>query len=175
MRQSLGEEMSMESNQRKNRKYVLNITQGALIAVLYVVLTVVFALISFGAMQVRISEVLTVLPMFVSSAVPGLFVGCILANIIGGEKIWDTAFGSIATLIGAFGGYLLRKNRWLVPIPSIVSNTIIVPFILRYAYEVQIAIPLLMLYVMIGEIISCYILGELLISILQKRSSVFKK
>ncbi|MCR5121551.1 MAG: QueT transporter family protein [Ruminococcus sp.] len=135
------------------KKYITNITQGAVIAALYVVLTVLFVPISFGAMQIRFSEMLTVLPMFTPAAVPGLFIGCLLGNILGGAVIWDTVFGSLATLIGAFGCYLLRKNRWLTPIPTIAANAVIVPFVLRYAYEVTIAIPLLMQYVMIGEVI----------------------
>ena len=156
------------------REHILTITQGAVIAALYTALTVVFAPISFGAMQVRVSEVLTVLPMFTPAAVPGLFIGCILANVLGGAVIWDTLFGSIATLIGAFGGYLLRKHRWLVPLPTIAANAVIVPFVLRYAYEVNIPIPLLMLYVAVGETISAYLLGELLITVLQKNSKTFR-
>ena len=156
------------------REHILTITQGAVIAALYTALTVVFAPISFGAMQVRVSEVLTVLPMFTPSAVPGLFIGCILANVLGGAVIWDTIFGSIATLIGAFGGYLLRKHRWLVPLPTIAANAVIVPFVLRYAYEVNIPIPLLLLYVAVGETISAYLLGELLITVLQKNSKKFR-
>ena len=147
------------------REHILTITQGAVIAALYTALTVVFAPISFGAMQV-----LTILPMFTPAAVPGLFIGCILANVLGGAVIWDTIFGSIATLIGAFGGYLLRKHRWLVPLPTITANAVIVPFVLRYAYEVTIPIPLLLLYVAVGETISAYLLGELLITALQKNS-----
>ncbi len=156
------------------RAHILTITQGAVIAALYTALTVVFAPISFGAMQVRVSEVLTILPMFTPAAVPGLFIGCILANVLGGAVIWDTIFGSIATLIGAFGGYLLRKHRWLVPLPTIAANAIIVPFVLRYAYEFNIPIPLLLLYVAGGETISAYLLGELLITVLQKNSKTFR-
>ena len=154
-----------------NRKRALFVAQGAVIAALYVVLTVVLAPISFGAMQVRLSEILAVLPMFTPAAVPGLFIGCLLGCAV----IWDTVFGSLATLIGAVGGYLLRSNRWLVPLPTIAANTVIVPFVLRYAYEVNLPIPLLALYVAIVEIISCYLLGELLITLLQKRKVKFGK
>ena len=158
-----------------NRKRALFVAQGAVIAALYVVLTVVLAPISFGAMQVRLSEILAVLPMFTPAAVPGLFIGCLLGNLLGGAVIWDTVFGSLATLIGAVGGDLLRSNRWLVPLPTIAANTVIVPFVLRYAYEVNLPIPLLALYVAIVEIISCYLLGELLITLLQKRKVKFGK
>ncbi len=140
------------------------ITHGAVIAALYAALTVVFAPISFGMMQVRIAEVLTILPMFTPAAVPGLFIGCIIANLFGGAAVPDIIFGSIATLIGALGSRMLRKNRWLVPLPPIAANTVIVPFVLRYAYGVEGALPVLAMFVAAGEIISCYLLGELLIS-----------
>ncbi len=140
------------------------ITYGAVIAALYAALTVVFAPISFGMMQVRIAEVLTILPMFTPAAVPGLFVGCVIANVFGGAAIPDVIFGSIATLIGAIGSRMLRKSRWLVPLPPIAANTLIVPFVLRYAYGVGGALPALAMFVAAGEVISCYLLGELLIA-----------
>ena len=149
------------------------LAQGALIAAIYVVLTFVFAPISFGAMQVRIAEILTILPLFTPAAIPGLFIGCLLANILGGAIIWDVIFGSIATLIGAALGYVLRFNRWLVPIPAVVSNSVIVPLVLRYGYGVDMPILLMVLYVAIGEIIGCYILGELLATVLLKRPHIF--
>ena len=151
------------------------ITQSAVIAAIYVVLTVVFAPISFNVMQVRISEMLTILPLFTSAAIPGLFIGCILGNLLGGAIVLDVVFGSIATLIGAVGGYLLRKNRWLVPLPAIIANAVIVPFVLKYGYGVDMPIWIMMLYVAAGEIISCYILGEIFASLLQKNRNVFRK
>lgn len=145
------------------------IAVGGIIAALYVVLTLVFAPISFGPMQVRVAEALTILPLFTSAAVPGLFIGCIIANLMGGAIAIDVVLGSAATLIGAAFGYMLRSNRWLVPIPTIISNTLIVPFVLRYGYGVaDIALPLMALYIFIGEIIGCYILGELLASAIIK-------
>ena len=142
------------------------ITMSAAIAALYVVLTLIFAPISYGYIQVRISEMLAILPLFTPAAIPGLFIGCLFANLIGGAVIWDIVFGSIATLIGAAIGYLLRKNRWLVPIPAIVSNAVIIPLLMKYAYGIDVPIPLLILYIVIGEVISCYVLGEILGSIL---------
>ena len=142
------------------------ITRSAAIAAVYVVLTLVFAPISYGEVQVRISEALTILPFFTSDAIPGLFIGCLIANITGGAIIWDIIFGSIATLLGAIGTYLLRQNRWLAPIPPILSNTIIVPLVLRFGYGITLPIPLLMVSIAVGEIISCYILGELLLTLL---------
>ena len=158
---------------KKNRASALQLAQGAAIAALYVVLTLIFAPISFGEMQVRISEALTILPLFTPAAIPGLFVGCVLGNLLGGAIPLDVIFGSLATLIGAVGGYLLRKNRWLVPLPTVLSNTIIVPFVLRYGYGVELPIVLMMVYVAVGEIISCYGLGELLATVLQKHPTIF--
>ena len=159
----------------KRQSPALRLTQGAAIAAIYVVLTMVFAPISFGAMQVRIAEALTIMPLFTPMAVPGLFLGCLLANLLGGAVVLDVVFGSIATLIGAAGGWLLRKNRWLVPIPAIVANTVIVPLVLRYGYGVDIPLILSAAYIAVGEIIGCYILGELLGSALLKRESIFGK
>ncbi len=151
------------------------ITKGAVIAALYVVLTLVFAPISFGSMQLRIAEALTILPMFTPAAIPGLCIGCVIANLIGGGVIIDIIFGSLATLIGAIGGYLLRSNRWLVPIPTVLSNTIIIPLVLRYGYGVDLPLYLSALYIFIGEVAGCYVLGELLATALLKRKDIFKE
>lgn len=152
------------------------LTQGAVIAALYVALTLVFAPISFGPMQLRVAEALTILPLFTSAAIPGLFVGCLLANLLGGAAVLDVVLGSIATLIGAAAGYMLRKNRWLVPIPAVVSNAVIVPFVLRTAYGVDVPYPLLMLYIAAGEVAGCYVLGELFATVLlQNKKHIFKQ
>ena len=143
---------------------VLRLTQSAMIAALYVVLTLLFEPISFSYIQVRIAEVLTILPLFTPAAVPGLFVGCLLGNLIGGATILDVVFGSLATLIGAALGYLLRFNRWLVPIPAIVSNTLIIPLVLKYGYGMDLPLFLMAFYVAAGEVIGCYVLGEILAS-----------
>ena len=150
-------------------KGTLKITQGALIAALYVVLTVTFAPISYGVVQVRIAEALTILPLFTPAAIPGLFVGCLIANIMGGCIAVDVIFGSLATLIGAVGAYMLRRNRWLVPIPTIIANTLIIPFVLKYGYGVPDMLPYIALYIFAGELIGCYLLGELLASALMHR------
>lgn len=148
---------------------MLWLTQGAVIAAVYVVLTLVFAPISFGPMQVRVSEILTILPLFTSAAVPGLFIGCLLANLFGGAIVWDILFGSIATLIGAAVGYLLRFNRWLVPIPNVISNALIVPLVLQYGYGMtDVPYIWMVVYVAAGELIGCYIMGELFASVLLK-------
>ena len=158
----------------KNSK-VKNITHSAIIAALYVVLTIVAQLLGLasGAIQVRFSEALTILPVFTSAAIPGLAIGCLISNIISGGVIWDIIFGTFATLIGAVGTYLLRKYKWLASIPPIVANAIIVPFVLIYAYGATEALPFLMLTVGIGEIISAGVLGTVLSKTLDK-TNIFK-
>lgn len=157
---------SSDRNSIPQKSLSRRIAESAVIAVLYVVLTILFAPISFSAVQVRVAEGLSILPLFTASAVPGLFIGCLLANILGGGILPDIIVGSLATLIGAAVGYLLRKNRWLVPIPSILANTVLIPPVLRYGYGVNMPIPLIAVYIAIGEIIGCYVLGELLATIL---------
>ena len=156
-------------------KKLLMLTQAALIAALYVVLTYVFAPFSFGEVQVRIAEALTILPVFTPAAIPGLFVGCLLGNILGGALLPDIIFGSLATLIGAIFTWMLRnKNPLLAPVPPIVANTLIVPFVLRYAYGVALPIPFMMLTVGIGEVISCGVLGMAFYFALNKsRAAIF--
>lgn len=158
-------------------KKVLFITQAAVIAALYVVLTYLAALLglSSGVIQVRFSEALTILPYFISSAVPGTAIGCLLANFLTGCAALDIVFGTIATLIGGIGSYLLRKNKWLVPLPPIIANTLIVPWVLQTAYGVEDAYWYLMLTVGAGEVISCYVLGMILLSALDKhKKTIFR-
>ena len=150
-------------------KKVLFIVHASVIAALYVVLT--FVANAFGlanhAVQVRFSEALTVLPFFTPAAVPGLALGCLLSNILTGCALPDILFGTLATLIGAIITFLLRRNRWLAPIPPIAANTAIVPFILYYAYGFR---PLWLAFITVGagEIISCGILGMILLHILAR-------
>ena len=153
-------------------KKLLYLAQAAMIAALYVVLTYVFAPISFSEIQVRIAEALTILPVFTSAAIPGLFIGCLLGNIIGGALIPDIIFGSLATLIGAFFTWKLRNaHPFLAPVPPILSNMIIVPFVLKYAYLIDLPIPLMMLTVGIGEVLSCGVLGLFLYYALHSRKA----
>lgn len=158
----------------KNQK-VQFLCQGAIIAAIYIVLTFIANALGLAnnAVQVRFSEALTILPYFTSAAVPGLFVGCLLSNILTGCLLPDIIFGSLATLIGAVATYLLRKKSpYLAPVPPIVSNMIIVPLLLKYAYGIE---PLWFSVVTVtaGEIISCGVLGILLLFALKKRN-IFK-
>ena len=121
-------------------KKVLYLTQAAVIAALYVVLCEIFAPISFKNIQVRIAEGLTILPFFTPAAIPGLFVGCLIGNMLGGAIPLDVVCGSLATLIGALGtwwiGTMIRQKpaagamKFALPVPPIIANTIIVPLVL---------------------------------------------
>lgn len=171
-------------------KKVLYITQAAVIAALYVVLTVLFAPISFKEVQVRISEMLTVLPFFTPAAVPGLFVGCIIANMLGGAIPLDIVCGSLATLAGACGTWMIGKaarkrnvdgsrvsalTRTVSTLPPVIANIIVVPLVLYYGYGVNLPIPLQMVTVGIGEVVSCTLLGGILMTVLEKyRNHIFR-
>lgn len=149
------------------------LVQAAMIAAIYVVLTIIFKPISFGEIQVRIAEALTILPLFTPAAVPGVFVGCLIANILGGGILPDIIFGSLATLIGAVLTYQMRNlNPVLGPVPPIAANTLIVPFVLFYGYGINLPIPFMMLTVGIGEVLSCGVLGLILYSALKKYRTV---
>ena len=156
----------------KNRKSTY-LTQAAMIAALYVVLTQISHMFGLDshAIQLRFSEALTILPVFTPAAVPGLFVGCLLANFFAGCLPWDIVFGSLATLLGALGTYALRKRKWLAILPPIIANTIIIPFVLAYVYNFEGSIPYFMLTVGIGEILSCGVLGTLFRMSLDKHAS----
>lgn len=160
--------------QNKNVTYL---TQAAMIAALYVVLTFIanaFGLANY-AVQVRFSEALTILPYFTPAAIPGLFIGCLLSNLLTGCALPDIIFGSLATLLGALGTYLLRHRKWCAPICPILSNTLIVPLVLIYGYGLLIdgmsilqCFGFYCLTVGAGEIISCGVLGMILLHILEK-------
>ena len=153
---------------RTMSKKTAYITQAALIAALYTVLTMIAAGfdLASGAIQVRFSEALTIMPFFTPAAIPGLTLGCLLSNILTGCALPDIIFGTLATLLGALGSYALRSNRFLCAIPPIVSNALIIPFILTYAYHIPGGIPLFMLTVGTGELISCMGLGQILLQAL---------
>ena len=148
---------------------------AGLIAAIYVVLTFVsqaFGLAS-GAIQFRLSEMLTILPMVTPAAIPGLTVGCILANLLTGCALWDVVFGSVATLLGALGTYFLRKteNPYLGCLPPIISNMLIVPAVLMKVYGAPESYWYLMVTVGIGEIVCCGVLGVVFYKII-KRSKI---
>lgn len=151
-------------------------THAAMIAAIYVVLTYLFAPFSFGEIQIRIAEALTILPAFTPAAIPGLFIGCLIGNILGGAILPDIIMGSIATLLGAIGTYLLRStHKFVLPIPPILANVLIVPYVLKLGYGVNLPVPFLIMTIGIGEIIGCGVLGLVLYSALAKyRTRIFK-
>ncbi len=149
------------------------VAKASVIAAIYVILTFIANALglSNGIIQVRFSEALTILPVFTKAAIPGLFAGCIISNLLTGCALWDIIFGSIATLLGALGTYALRnKAKWFSPLPPIIANTIIIPFILSYVYNFDGSLLYFALTVGLGEIISCGLLGLLLQYILIKRN-----
>lgn len=152
------------------------LSHAAFIAALYVVLTYLANMLGLasGAIQIRFSEALTILPVFTTAAIPGLFIGCLISNILSGCIVWDVVFGSVATLLGAIFTYLLRKHRKLASIPPILSNTIIVPFVLKYAYGLPAGLGYFVFTVGVGEIVSCGILGTVLLLYLQKYENAIK-
>lgn len=156
-------------------KKILFITQAAIIAAIYVVLIYIFNPISFGPVQVRIAEALTILPYFTPAAVPGVTIGCFLSNLLTGQDALDVIFGTFATLIGAIGSYKLRHNKFLVVLPPIFSNTIIIPWVIKFAYVEATPIPLMMITVGLGEVVSIGILGMILLFALEKHKDVMFK
>ncbi len=155
---------------------VLHLVQGGVIAALYVVLTLTFAPVSFGAIQFRVSELLVILPVFTPAAIPGVFIGCLLGNWLAGAALLDVVLGSLATLIGAYGTYLLRKKGFLSALPPIVSNGLIIPFVLRHAYGAQELYIWMLFTVALGELLAVGVLGNMLRIILEKyKGLVFPK
>ena len=147
--------------------------QAAMIAAIYVVLTMLGASFAFGEVQIRFSEALTILPAITPAGIPGVFLGCLISNILGGAILPDIIFGSIATLIGALFTWQLRnKSKYLAPVPPIIANELIVPFILKYGYAVPLPIPFMMLTVGIGEVLCCGVIGLVLQSALKNYSHV---
>ena len=161
---------------KKNSRKIIFIAESAIIAAMYVVLTYISMLLGTdkGVIQFRLSEFLTVLPFFTSAAIPGLTVGCLLANILTACALPDVVFGSIATLLGAIFTFLLRKYKWLAPLPPILSNAIIIPLVLRYIYNFQGTLFFFVFTVALGEVVCCGIGGMLLLISLEK-SRLFRK
>lgn len=162
-----------------NQKRTLYITQAAIIAAIYIVLLYIFSGTSFSAIQIRVAEALTILPYFTPAAIPGVTIGCLLGNLLLSSSPLDVIFGTLATLIGAIASYKLRHNKFLVPIPPIVANMLIIPWVIRYAAISEgissDPIPFMMVTIGIGEIISVGILGMILLFALEKNKDyIFK-
>lgn len=168
----------------RNRK-VTFIVQAAVTAALYVVLTMLANALGLAShtIQVRFSEALCILPVFTTAAIPGLWIGCVIANLMTGAIIWDIIFGSLATLLAAVVTCKLRNHKFLCTLPPVIANMIVVPFVLRYGYGippvylkgVDVTIAFNALTVGIGEVISVCVLGGILLRILQKYCNVIFK
>ncbi len=156
----------------KNTRKMHRLVFASLIAAIYVLLTYIVHILGLdrGAIQIRISEALAALLYFTPVAIPGLFVGCLLSNLLTGCMILDVVFGSLATLLGAILGYALRKNKIMVLLPTIISNSVIIPLVLRYTYSLDGALWYFIITVGVGEIISCGVLGYILINSLEKNA-----
>ncbi len=156
------------------RNSTLYLTRGAMIATLYVALTYLASLFGLdkGVIQFRVSEMLCILPAFFPEAVLGLTIGCILANLLTGCLALDIVFGSLATLIGALGARLLRKIplklAWLIPLPTVFANAIIVPFVIKYVYMTEGLYWFFFLTVGLGELVCAGIMGTVLYYSLKK-------
>jgi uncharacterized membrane protein len=146
-------------------------TRAAMIGAIYAILTILFAPISYGMVQVRVSEMLMILPFFTPAAIPGLFVGCIIANIFGGFGLLDVIFGSLATLLSAF---LVSKigNKYIAPLPPVIFNAIIIGLVLHVVLDLPLYLTIL--WVGFGQFIACYGLGLPLLLLLEKKKYIFE-
>lgn len=156
---------------------VKNLVLSSLIAALYASITILLAPISFGQLQIRVSEAMTILPFLSSFSIPGLFIGCIIANLVGGYGIIDIVFGSLATLIAGILTYYIGKSnikfkRLLAPLPPVLINAIVVAGILKYTLNLPFFIS--MVWVGLGEALSCYVFGLMVLSFIEKNEKIKK-
>ena len=142
------------------------IVRSAVIAALYAALTLALYPISFGAVQFRVSEALTLLPIVMPEAIPGLFVGCLVSNLIGSATPWDIIFGSLATLIAAILTYATRRNKILAAFWPVICNTVIVGLVL--ALTLNLPVFLTMGEVGLGELAVVYTVGMAMLAALKR-------
>jgi uncharacterized membrane protein len=144
-----------------------NLTLAAIVAALYAAITLLFAPISYGPVQFRVSEALTILPVLFPQAIPGLAVGCLIANLLGSATPWDVVFGTLATFLAALLTRRLRKNVWLAAAPPVVCNAVIVGLVLHFTLADALLIPTI-LSVGLGEAVVVYALGVPMIATLRR-------
>ncbi len=152
------------------------LARGALIGALYVLISLAVAPFGSGLIQARLSEALCVLPWFTPAAIPGLFLGCLLANLLTGAVAYDVIFGSLATGLAALLTYYLKRkgySKWLAPLPAVLINALVVGYLLTYVYEVGVPMALSALSVGAGQMLSCYGLGMSLLGFLEKQPGLF--
>ena len=162
---------------QKNKEHIRLLCEAALIAAIYVILTYLCAAVgmSSGAIQLRLSEALCVLAIFTPAAVPGVALGCFMANLLTGCALWDIVFGSLASLVGMLGCRALKKHPYLAPVPYALANMIVIPFVVKLVYGAPEALPFLFLTVGIGEIVSVFGFGIPLYLVLKKHSNTIFK
>lgn len=150
---------------------------AAIIAAVYAALTLALIPTSYGVMQLRISEALTVLPYFTPFAIPGLFIGCFLSNILSPVGGVDLIVGSLATLAAAVMTYYIGKSnlkhkKLLAPLPPVIVNAIIIGIMLNVLYVPDIPVYLCMLQVGLGQVFCCYVLGLPLMSVIERNPAL---
>ncbi len=161
----------------KNRHQIRFLCEAALISSIYVILTYLCAAVgmSSGAIQLRFSEALCIFGIFTPAAVPGVALGCFMANLLTGCALWDIVFGSLASLVGMIGLIALKKFPYLALVPYALANMIVIPFVVKLVYGTPEALPLIFLTVGIGEIISVFGFGIPLYLVLKKhKNTIFK-
>ena len=144
------------------------LTRGAIIAALYAAITLLLAPISYGELQIRLAESLTLLPVLLPEAVPALAIGCLLANILGGCPIFDIVFGTLATLLAAIAARQLRNRLRLAMLMAVLFNGVIVGAVVHYCYAPVVPLLLCMVFVAAGEAISCMLLGPIVLRAVQR-------
>ncbi len=158
-----------------NNKKTVFISQAAVIAAIYTVLVLIFKFSSFGPIQFRIAEVLTILPYFTPAAIPGVALGCFFSAVFTGAHVLDIIFGPLATLVAAILSYQLRRYKFLVPIPPIIVNALVVPFILKAAYGEEALIPIMMVSVGAGQLVAAGLFGMIFLFALDNVKDVIFK
>lgn len=144
------------------------ITVTAAIAAVYIVLTIAFAPLSYGFIQFRISEVMTILPFLTPLAIPALFIGAFLANWWSLLGVVDVVFGSLASLLAAYLTYKM-PNKWLAPLPPVLVNAVVIGAIWGLAVPEEVGVLPAMAYVGFGQLVVCYGLGLPLLHVLLRR------
>ncbi len=148
-----------------------NLTLAAIVAALYAAITLLFAPISYGPVQFRVSEALTLLPALFPQAVPGLAVGCLIANLLGSATPWDVVFGTLATLLAALFTRRFRKNVWLAAVPPVAFNAVVVGLVLHFTLADALLFPT-MISVGLGEAVVVYALGVPMLAALKRTPRV---
>lgn len=163
-------------NPNVDKKKIHYLLEGGIIAAIYAVLTYALMPISYGLIQVRVSESLNIMPYFTPAAVPGLFIGCLIANLLGlaysGLGWLDVILGSMATLIAAFIASRIR-NKWLVPLPAVLVNAVVIGLELNIIFQTPLLLS--MLYIFIGQAVACYAIGIPLLFLLERyKKQIFR-